>query len=355
MDESPAEWSVALDGGTTNTRARLIHGDRIVATARRAVGVRDAVFDPDSRPLAIAVRAAMEEVSRGLGDVRPDLIVAAGMLSSDVGLTAVPHVEAPAGIDAMARGVAVRLLPEIADRPIVFVPGVRTPPAPGVDGWAEADVMRGEECETVGSWTRLAAQSPREPPYDESGPAAVFLWPGSHTKLVAVDAGGRILRSHTTLAGEMTAALARHTLLASSLPRDLPDEPDRAALDAGARLATREGLGRAAFLVRIAALAETLGPEARASFWLGAVVADDVAHLSRHPMLDGPVPVRVGGRQPLRSLYARWLGERHAGPVTALEDELAEQASALGALAIARRWAELSGSLDSPLTPIRPR
>ena len=59
MDESPAEWSVALDGGTTNTRARLIHGDRIVATARRAVGVRDAVFDPDSRPLAVAVRAAI--------------------------------------------------------------------------------------------------------------------------------------------------------------------------------------------------------------------------------------------------------------------------------------------------------
>ena len=132
MDESPAVWSIALDGGTTNTRARLIHGDRIVATARRAVGVRDAVFDPDSRPLAVAVRAAIEEVTGGLGDVRPGWIVAAGMLSSEVGLTAVPHVEAPAGIDALARGVAVRLLPEIADRPIVFVPGVRTRPAPGV-------------------------------------------------------------------------------------------------------------------------------------------------------------------------------------------------------------------------------
>jgi hypothetical protein len=57
----------------------------------------------------------------------------------------------------------------------------------------------------------------------------------------------------------------------------------------------------------------------------------------------------------LRSLYARWLGERHAGPVTALDEELAEQASALGALAIARRWAELSGSTDPPFTPIKPR
>ena len=352
MDESPAEWSVALDGGTTNTRARLIHGDRIVATARRAVGVRDAVFDPGSRPLALAVRDAIEEVTSVLGDVRPGLIVAAGMLSSEVGLTAVAHVEAPAGIDALARGVAVRLLPEVVDRPIVFVPGVRTPPAPGVDGWAEADVMRGEECETIGTWMRLAAGSSAAMAHDEPGLAAVFVWPGSHTKLVAVDGLGRILRSYTTLAGEMTAAMARHTLLATSLPRDLPDEPDLAALDAGARLATREGLGRAAFLVRIAALTEALGPDARASFWLGAVVADDVAHLARHPMLDGPIPVRVGGRQPLRSLYARWLGERHAGPVIALDDEVADHASALGALAIARRWARLPGSHE---TPVRPR
>ena len=355
MDESPAVWSIALDGGTTNTRARLIHGDRIVATARRPVGVRDAVIDPGSRPLAVAVRSAIEEVSRGLGDVRPDLIIAAGMLSSEVGLTAVPHAEAPAGIDALARGVAVHQLPEIVDRPIHFVPGVRTSPAPGDDGWAEADVMRGEECETMGAWTHLAARSPQTTSRDASGPAAVFLWPGSHTKLVAVDARGWILRSHTTLAGEMTAALARHTLIASSLPRDLPDEPDRAALDAGARLVTREGLGRAAFLVRIAALAEALGPEERAAFWLGAVVADDVAHLARHRMLDGPIPVRVGGRQPLRSLYARWLGERHAGPVTALEEELAEHASAFGALAIARRRVELSGSHDSPQTRVKPR
>ena len=111
------------------------------------------------------------------------MIVAAGMLSSEVGLTAVPHVEAPAGIDALARGVAVRLLPEVADRPIVFVPGVRTPPAPGVDGWAEADVMRGEECETVGAWTHLAARPPqatsatrRVPPRSSSGRALIPSW-----------------------------------------------------------------------------------------------------------------------------------------------------------------------------------
>ncbi|MEJ7640031.1 MAG: 2-dehydro-3-deoxygalactonokinase [Singulisphaera sp.] len=350
MDGTPAEWSVALDGGTTNTRARLIHGDRIVATARRAVGVRDAVFDSDSRSLAVAVRAAMEEVSRGLGDVRPDLIVAAGMLSSEVGLTAVPHVEAPAGIDALARGGRS---PAPRDRRPAdrLRAGRPHPPRRGRRlGRGRRDAR--EECETVGSWTHLAARSPGRP--RRVGSRRGLPLAGLSYKLVAVDAGGRILQPHHAGRRDDRGGW-RGTRCSRPASRDLPDEPDRAALDAGARLATREGLGRAAFLVRIAALAETLGPEARASFWLGAVVADDVAHLSRHPMLDGPVPVRVGGRQPLRSLYARWLGERHAGPVSALDDDLAERASALGALAIARRRLELQQNLDSSPEPVRPR
>jgi hypothetical protein len=39
-------WSrvIALDGGTSNTRARLIQDGRIVASARRTVSVRDLVF-----------------------------------------------------------------------------------------------------------------------------------------------------------------------------------------------------------------------------------------------------------------------------------------------------------------------
>jgi 2-dehydro-3-deoxygalactonokinase len=171
----------------------------------------------------------------------------------------------------------------------------------------------------------------------------VFLWPGSHTKLVAMDRAGRIARSTTTLAGELTAAVAGHTLLAASLPEPWPDAPDAGALAAGARLAGRQGLLRAAFLVRIAALAGTWGPRERAAFWIGAVAADDVACLARHPILAEAVPVWVGGSPARRALYASALAARHRGPVTALDDDLAEKASALGALAIARRRDELDG------------
>jgi hypothetical protein len=57
--------TIALDGGTTNTRARLMQGGRIVATARCGVGVRDAVVcDRSSGPsLADTVRAVIAEVT----------------------------------------------------------------------------------------------------------------------------------------------------------------------------------------------------------------------------------------------------------------------------------------------------
>jgi 2-dehydro-3-deoxygalactonokinase len=345
MDPAPIGLAVALDGGTSTTRARLVAGDRVVAVARRDVGVRDAVRADGRSALAAAVREAIDEVVRASGGAGPELIVASGMLSAEVGLAAVPHVVAPAGLDALARGVAAREIPAVADRPILFVPGVRTSPAEGPDGWAEADVMRGEECETLGA-LHLLGPSPGP---DRPSPTRAFVWPGSHTKLVEVDGEGRIVRSHTTLAGEMTQALARHTLLAASLPDALPDDPDPEALEAGARLVGREGLGRAAFLVRVAALSGALDPLRRASFWIGAVVADDAAHLARHPILRGRrCAVWVGGRQPQRSLYARWLAARHEGPVAALDDDRAERAAAVGAVTIARRLRDLAGPAGPP-------
>ncbi len=329
----PGAWAIALDGGTTNTRARLLHGQRIIATSRRAVGVRDTILGdpgqpgttgdrftlrPRKRPASLtatawsgrSARSSRRSPAAWFHRRRPraraetpvrgsEFLVAAGMLSSEVGLVAVPHVPAPAGLDDLARGVAVVSLPEVAAMPIYVVPGVRTPAADGPDGWFEADVMRGEECETQGAFTALAAEGRIGP-----GQWSVFLWPGSHTKLVEVDPSGRITRSHTTLAGEFLQAASRHTILAASLPEVLPDDPDPDAAAAGARAVERDGLGRAAFLVRIAALTGSLDARSRASFWIGAAVAADVLGLAHHRILM-PGPAGLGWRASAAALALR--------------------------------------------------
>ena len=332
MRQASLSWVVAVDGGTTNTRARLIHDGGIVATSRRGVGVRDGVASRNASAVAGAVREVIRDVLADGGGVRPDVVVVSGMLTSEVGLVPLSHVAAPAGVDDLARGSSLRELPEVFDRPILFIPGVKTPPTDGPGGWADADVMRGEECESLGLIGRLGL----------AGPVAL-LWPGSHSKLVRVDPEGRIERSVTTLAGELTAAVARHTLIAASLPEGLPEHPDLESARSGARIAASEGLGRAAFLVRMLALAGATTPEQRAAFWVGAVVGDDSANLARHPILDDAVPLWVGGPRPQRELYAEALGLLHDGPVVAVSDDDAQAAAALGALAVARAYFTMRG------------
>jgi 2-dehydro-3-deoxygalactonokinase len=352
-------YIVALDGGTTNTRGRLIQGRQIVATARRSIGVRDNLprersGSPESGPnrlpapkserpsLVRSIREILDELLQPMSGtaireseqhpLRPEYIVAAGMLSSEVGIATVPHLDAPAGPEEAARSVHVLCIPAISESPIHFIPGVRTPAGDGPDGWFTADVMRGEECETWGAYFTLS-QSGEIKPKDR--PA--FLWPGSHTKLVEVDEAGRILRTHTSLAGELLQAVAKHTVVAASLPGALPDEVDQDAVKAGGRAVARDGLERAAFLVRIAALTQTLNACERASFWIGAVVESDIQCLARHPILAPGRPVWIGGREPLRSLYAIRLAQRHQGPVAPLSVALAESASAFGALEVLLR------------------
>jgi len=338
--------AVALDGGTTNTRARLVRDREIVATCKRAVGVRDAVLDSARSPLASAVRESLAEAIQAGGGIQPDLIVAAGMLSAEVGLLGVPHVLAPVDSEQLAQGAAVRILPEVSDLPIIFVTGVRTPAEPGLDGWAAADVMRGEECETIGAWQLLNRGSRAEGSEQEALTAQttnsrnVFVWPGSHTKLVEVDGSGVILRSHSTLAGELTAALANHTLLAASLEQGLPEAPDPEAARVGARLVRNVGLGRAAYLVRVSALQNQFNAHERASFLVGALIADDVDHLARHSMFRTASQVWVGGRQPQRSLYTAELRGRLESPVEELEARIVDQASTIGALGVAARLPE---------------
>jgi 2-dehydro-3-deoxygalactonokinase len=320
---SPANCVAVVDGGTTNTRARLLEDGRIVAVARRSIGVRDAALAGDASNVADAVRGCLDELVSKAGRT-PDLILVIGMLTSDSGLVGVPHATAPASVFDLASAAVARVLPRINPAPMLFIPGVRTPAGPGADGWTEADVMRGEECETLGAWRALGLSS-----------GVVFVWPGSHTKLVAVDGDGQITASWTSLAGEMAEAIARHTLLAASLGAGPPDAPDPDAVAEGARAGRIEGLGRAAFLVRVADLNGRGDAAWRAAFWLGAVVAVDVDHLLASRLLVDRPAIWVGGRDPLRALYGTLIAQRYSGCVTVLEAEMAEAAGSLGSLLVA--------------------
>lgn len=326
--------TIAVDGGTTNTRARLLIGPTLIAEARRSIGARDVATGGDTLPLIRALRDVIDEVRMVANGRQPDQIVASGMLTSEVGLMPVPHVTAPAGINELARNAVAVTLPEISARPIVLLPGVRTPPGIGPDGWTEADVMRGEECEVIGDWFARYEEGLLDLDRETR---ATFVLPGSHTKLVALvirDGYPCIERSYTTLSGEMLAALRGQTILSASLPKAWPQELDPVSVEAGVRWCREAGVGRAAFLVRIAALTTDWTAEQRAAFLIGAIVAEDVSRLCRHSLLqDSSVrKVVVGGSDPVREVYRTLLRDALDRPV---QGDVSPYAAALGAAYLA--------------------
>jgi 2-dehydro-3-deoxygalactonokinase len=259
---------VCVDAGTSNTRAWLLHGDRVVARREVPVGARDTARDGHNGRLKAAVRDMLNAL---LGE-RPDevpspgFIAVAGMVTSPQGLLEVPHVAAPAGPAELAAAAVQSTLPQVSYLPFVFIPGVRTAERPGAaTAVGAADVMRGEETLCVGLLRQGLLR-----------PGGSLLNLGSHWKLVHIDAEGRVAWSVTSLSGELIEAVRRQTVLASALPEGPLSEPDPAALAEGMEEARRSGLPRALFGVRLLELSGRSTPAARLSFLAGAFIGTDL-------------------------------------------------------------------------------
>ncbi|WP_149193317.1 2-dehydro-3-deoxygalactonokinase [Luteimonas suaedae] len=266
---------LVIDGGTTTTRVWAVDGDLVLARGSAMIGARDSARDGNNGRLVGAVRdlliAASAEADARASRWDPRYVVAAGMITSPLGLVEVPHVEAPAGVDELARNVRTLSLPEASPLPILLVPGVRCGPLqPGLSDLAEVDVMRGEEVVCLG--LVRTGQLPRP---------GLALSVGSHWKRVEVDADGRIASCTTTLSGELLHALRTQTVLAASVDAALPPRLEAGDLDAfraGMRERARSGLPRAAFCTRLLERVAGSSARSRLLFLLGVVVDETLAH-----------------------------------------------------------------------------
>ena len=184
-----------------------------------------------------------------------------------------------------------------------------------INNYESMDMMRGEEVETFGLLERKSLQGP-----------ALFIFPGSHSKFVTMDANHRITACVTTMAGELLHVITGKTILASAVGNSFAHELDEPMLLEGARCCTRVGLGRACFSVRILEQFGGTTTEQRANFLLGAVLAQDILALKQSSaiQLGAETTVVITGKKSMKEAFAALIkcDGLFRGEIVVVDDDL---------------------------------
>ncbi len=271
-----AKSFLAIDSGTTNTRVWLIGAGRVLAKAKVQAGVRDTSRTGSLDFLKQGIRKAVAQALAQRDESPPSLALAAGMITSGLGLVEIPHVPAPTGWRNLARAVRRVDFADLYNLSIYFVPGVRSGPFPfTLDQAPEVDIIRGEETEIFGALDVFSLRGP-----------LLYIHLGSHSKAIRVDSRNRIVSSVSTLTGELMEAVRTRTVLSHVLAQP-GNRFNQKLLLKGAEWLRRFGFPRTLFLIRILEMGRSYQVEELYSIFAGATVEADLQSLRSQRLLHG--------------------------------------------------------------------
>ena len=303
---------ITLDGGTTNTRLTLVREGEVIDRIGLGIGVQKNIGEQGT--LEREVKRGIERLlcESSLSECDIEVIIASGMVTSEFGLCNLPHVAAPAGIAELHEGIERTSIPEITSIPFAFIRGVKTPS----QDFEHFDVMRGEETELMGI-------------IKDEYKDALYILPGSHSKIIKTDTSGRIIDFSTMLTGEMIKTLSENTILKGALDLSTAKTVDE-YLIRGYDYATSYGLNKALFKVRVLRNFFGATNDEAYSFFIGAVLAGEMKEI-----IDSDAPtVVIGGRLQLRCAMAKILSERDNKRVVFLDEREVDLSTVNGAIRI---------------------
>jgi len=306
---------ISVDGGTTNTRLVLISDGAVIASGKLKFGLRDRL-DNEGPSYRDALSGGIKELlsANGLEEKDIDAVVVSGMICSEHGLYEVPHIPAPVDPASLAASMKQMRFPEIANIPFYLVPGVKT--SADMTDPSTADIMRGEETELCGITGRMQLSE-----------GVTLVLPGSHCKIIPVDASSTIRGFSTTVSGELIRAAAEHTILRDGIRDAYPHELSGERLLEGFDLARALGLTSALFKVRILQKFKGYSPDELFAVLCGAILSEDIRAIEAAGNRD----VLVGGSDPFRSAIVLLTNNRTALKAGTVPAETAENAVAYGA------------------------
>lgn len=265
-----------IDCGTTMTRIYIVNQEeRIVASGRRKVGVRDTAITGSRDVLRTGITELFFQVLRenGIADEDVRFAIASGMITSEIGLLELPHIVAPAGLRQLAEHIEEAgdsaVLP--IGRPVYFIRGVRNryPEEAAVRDLPHIDFMRGEEVQCMGIMREY------ELPY----PCNLVAL-SSHTKIMYINAQRQIEASSTTISGQLYEAILHSTNIGKSLVPADGEAPggytDEELMETAVKCVEHAGLVRTMLMPRFLQVLLRTDSRERQIFADAAIAADDM-------------------------------------------------------------------------------
>ena len=300
---------LTIDGGTTNTRIALVRENKTVDVRRLQVGAKDGIGNKTVLKQAIKQGIAELLAQNNLRESEIKRILASGMITSELGLVNLPHIAAPAGLSRLHGGIYETVIKEVSSIPFAFVQGVKIQS----DRPEQSDMMRGEETELMGLFRG----------------EGLYVLPGSHSKIIAVDGEQNIVGFQTMLTGEMIAALSQNTILKDAVSLDnTATDPD--FLRKGYEFCKENGLNQALFKVRVLSKLFDAVAAQTYSFFMGAVLCGEVEQIVGQE----PKCIFLAGREQIKNALAILLQNACKATVEIIGDEEAEQAVRKGVVKI---------------------
>ncbi len=244
-------------------------------------------------------------------------ILACGMVGSQHGWREVPYAACPADAKALAAGA---LAVDWRGRSVRLLPGLRCDTEAG-----PPDVMRGEETQVLGAlelMPELAARS-------------CIVMPGTHSKWAQV-IDGTVRSFATQMTGELYAVMRQHSVLGRLMRADTPadPQPDLLAFAEGVRAARDHGglgLPHQLFAVRTLGLTGRLAHESLPDYLSGLLIGHELrAGLQAR---DAAAPLVLLGEPALCQRYAKALDLFGVGEVRVLPNTAAAGLSRIAQVA----------------------
>jgi len=258
-------YNIYMDSGTSNTRAYLIKGFKLMDTETINVGTKDSAIVGSNHVLLSSMKECYDRllVKNGLQDCDIKGLWSSGMVTNTFGIIEVEHISVPVDAQKLLDRIYIHYEDLFFKKEMILICGAKTGQPDTVvtiDNIDRMNNVRGEEIEVIGMVATGVLAKDKD---------CVMISPGSHTHFCYV-ANGAIVDIVSNFTGELNYAIKKDTILGGELSdKDVDMEPEY--VNTGYKYLKQYGFCRALYITHATRVFNVCSDEVRSQILAGII------------------------------------------------------------------------------------